>query len=65
MNTAEIGIFIFVFLVLLQVYQNLNRIKNLEWKMSQKMDKPPEETPMEKFKREREERIARLEKEEN
>ena len=63
MNTAEIGIFIFVILVLLQVIQNMNRIRSIEWKLTQKMDKPPEEHPMEKFQREREERVARLEKE--
>lgn len=50
MNISEIGIFIFVILVTLQVAQNMHRIKNIEWRLTQKMDKPPEPTEWDKWK---------------
>ncbi len=40
------------------------RVSDLELKVMRKVDKPPEETPMERFQRERGERATRLEKEE-
>lgn len=53
MNTPEIGIFIVLILVTLQVMQNMNRIKDIEWRLTQKMDKPPEPTAWDKWKEER------------
>lgn len=52
MYISEIGIFIFLILVTLQVLQNMNRIKNLEWRLTQKMDKPPEPSDWDKWREE-------------
>ncbi len=52
MYISEIGIFIFLILVTLQVLQNMNRIKNIEWRLTQKMDKPPEPSDWDKWREE-------------
>jgi hypothetical protein len=53
MYISEIGIFIFLILITLQVIQNMNRIKNIEWRMTQKMDKPLEPSDWDKWREER------------
>lgn len=53
MYISEIGIFIFLILVTLQVVQNMNRIKSIEWRLTQKMDKPPEPSDWDKWREER------------
>lgn len=52
MYISEIGILIFLILVTFQVVQNMNRIKNIEWRLTQKMDKPSEPTDWDKWKEE-------------
>lgn len=64
MTNFEIVILVWVGILTLQVMQNMRRIEKMGWNMTGKMDKPPEETPSQQFRRERNERIQRQEKEE-
>lgn len=59
MNKYEIGLLIWGILLTLQVIQNMKRIEKMGWDMTRKMDKPREETPPEKFMRERKERLEK------
>lgn len=65
MTSQIIVIIVFFFVVFYELNSIKKSLRKLEFSLRNKIDKPPEENPMEKFKREREERIARLEKEEN
>ncbi|MEY2640855.1 MAG: hypothetical protein RL150_248 [Candidatus Parcubacteria bacterium] len=56
MTTINLGLFIWGLLLTLQVMQNMKRIDKLSWDLAHKMDKPEEETPTEKFMRERKEK---------
>jgi hypothetical protein len=59
MEISNWGLFIWGLLLTLQVMQNMREIKRIGWRLTQKMDKPEEETPTEKYMRERKERIEK------
>jgi hypothetical protein len=63
MTKYDIGLLIFMFFIAFDVHSLKKEVRSLSFKLMNKVDKPPEETPTEKFTRERNERIARLEKE--
>jgi len=61
---AGIALLLIIFAVIGDLKSLSKRVRDLEFDMARKVDKPPKETPIELFVRERKERIARLEKEE-
>lgn len=60
---SSIGLLVIIFAVIADHKSLSKRVTRLEFELTRKVDKPPEETPTEKFTRERNERVARLEKE--
>lgn len=63
MTKYDIGLLLIIFAIGFDLHSLRKEVRSLSFRLMNKVDKPPEETPMEKFKREREERVARLEKE--
>ena len=65
MTKYDIGLLMIIFAIGFDLHSLRKEVRSLSFRLMNKVDKPAEETPTEKFKREREERIARLEKEQN
>ena len=63
MTIYNIGILLIVFAIGADLFSLRKEVRRLSMELTRKVYKPAEETPTEKFTREREERIARMEKE--